>query len=102
MTPQSLDPRDDLTTDHQEWECLLATQYVRDGQDQNGLYGTLLGFRAEGARLVVDGKRLRIDAGEIEDEYPLLRSLYLLPRRDELTALLATVADRLNIGGVAA
>ena len=102
MTNHHIDPRPDLTDDAPAWTALLSTQFVRDGNDQHGLFGILHGFRCEGARLVVDGKRLRIDAGEIEDEYPLLRSLYLLPRRDELTALLATVADRLNIGGVAA
>lgn len=99
---QHIDPRPDLVDDANEWTALLATQFARDGGETYGLFGVLLGFRAEGARLAVDGTRLRLDAGEIEDEYPLLRNLYLVPRRDELTALLATVADKLNRGGIAA
>ena len=99
---QHLDPRPDLIDDHREWTALLATQYARDGNDQRGLYGVLLGFRAEGARLVLDRGRLRLEAGEIGDlEHPLLRNLWLLPRRDELTRLLAVVAQRLS-GGMAA
>ena len=94
-----LDPRPDLTDDHREWACLLATQYERDGTNPHGLYGTLHGLRCEGARLVLDRGRLRLEAGEIGDlEYPLLRNLWLLPRRDELTALLAAVAQRLTEG----
>jgi hypothetical protein len=93
---QRLDPRDDLIDDCAEWECLLATQYARDAHDPFGLYGVLLGFRAEGARLVRERGRLRLEAGELAEEYPALRSVYLAPRRAELTALLATVADKLT------
>jgi hypothetical protein len=92
------DPRPDLVDDHREWACLLATQHARDGTNPHGLYGTLHGLRCEGARLVLDHGRLRIEPGEIGDEYPLLRNLWLLPRRDELTTLLAAVAQRLTEG----
>ncbi len=91
MMPQSLDPRDDLAADHVWWESLLAVQYARDGRDQGGLFGVLHGFRCEGARLVLDGRRLRIEPGEIGEDYPLLRRTYLMPRRNELTALLAAI-----------
>ena len=96
MTTQHLDPRADLTDDTAEWTALLSTQYGRDADDPYGLYGVLLGLRAEGARLVLDRGRLRLEAGEIGDAYPLLRNLWLLPRRDELTTLLAAVAQRLT------
>jgi hypothetical protein len=92
------DPRKDLTDDHREWECLLSTQHERDGTNPHGLYGTLHGLRCEGARLVLDRGRLRLEAGEIGNEYPLLRRVYLVPRRDELTRLLAAVAQRLAEG----
>jgi len=95
------DPRPDLVGDSREWTALLATQYARDGNDQHGLFGVLHGLRCEGARLVLDRGRLRLEAGEIGDAYPLLRNLWLLPRRDELTTLLASVAQRLS-GGIAA
>jgi hypothetical protein len=101
MANQHLDPRPDLTDDTAEWTALLATQYARDAHDPYGLYGVLLGFRAEGARLVLDRGRLRLDPGELAEQYPGLRSLYLVPRRDELTALLTAVAQRLA-GGIAA
>jgi len=101
MADQNLDPRPDLVDDHSEWECLLATQYARDGTNQYGLFGTLHGLRCEGARLILDRGRLRIEPGEIGDAYPLLRRVYLVPRRDELTTLLAAVAQRLA-GGIAA
>jgi hypothetical protein len=81
---------------------LLSIQYERDGTNPHGLYGTLHGLRCEGARLVLNRGRLRLDAGEIGDEYPLLRNLWLLPRRDELTTLLAAVAQRLAEKGIAA
>ncbi len=96
-----LDPRPDIVGDHTAWECLLATQHGRDADDQHGLYGVLHGLRCEGAELVYDGQRLRIAPGELGDEYPLLRKLWLLPRRDELAPLLAAVAQRLS-GGIAA
>jgi len=91
-----LDPRPDLVDDAAEWTALLATQYARDGNDQQGLFGILLGFRAEGARLVRDRGRLRLEAGELAEEYPALRSVYLVPRRIELSHLLEIVTDRLN------
>ena len=90
------DPRPDLTADAPLWDAVLTEQYDRDGNDQNGLYGVLLGFRCEGARLVRERGRLRLEAGELADEYPALRSVYLVPRRNELSALLATVAAHLN------
>jgi hypothetical protein len=92
------DPRQDITDDHTAWECLLATQYARDGANPHGLYGTLYGLRCEGARLVLDRGRLRLEAGELGDAYPLLRRVYLAPRRDELARLLAAVAQRLTEG----
>ena len=101
MTTQHLDPRADLIDDTAEWTALLATQYARDGTNPHGLYGLLLGLRCEGARLVLDRGRLRLEAGEIGDAYPALRNLWLVPRRDELTQLLAVVAQRLK-GTVAA
>jgi hypothetical protein len=91
-----LDPRPDLTDDAAEWTALLATQFVRDGNDQHGLYGVLHGFRCEGARLVNDRGRLRLEAGELAEEYPALRSVYLVPRRNELSRLLDVVTDRLT------
>jgi hypothetical protein len=77
---------------------LLATQYARDGANPHGLYGVLHGFRCEGARLVLDRGRLRLEPGELAEQYPGLRNLWLVPRRDELTALLAAVAQRLTEG----
>jgi hypothetical protein len=98
MANQHLDPRPDLDTDAPLWDAVLTEQFARDGSDQHGLYGTLHGFRAEGARLVLDRGRLRLDPGELAEHYPGLRNLYLVPRRDELTALLAAVAQRLTEG----
>ncbi len=98
MADQNLDPRADLAADSREWECLLATQYARDGTNQYGLFGTLHGLRCEGARLVLDRGRLRLEAGEIGNDYPALRNLYLVPRGAELTRLLAAVAQRLAEG----
>ncbi len=92
------DPRPDLVGDSREWECLLATQHGRDGANPHGLYGVLHGLRCEGARLVLDRGRLRLDPGELVEHYPGLRNLWLVPRRDELTALLAAVAQRLTEG----
>jgi len=96
MTDHHIDPRPDLVDDAAEWTALLSTQYVRDAADPFGLYGVLHGFRCEGARLVLDRGRLRIEAGELAEEYPALRSVYLVPRRIELSQLLETVTDRLN------
>ncbi len=92
------DPRPDLVGDHREWEAVLSTQFTRDGANPHGLYGALHGFRAEGARLVLNRGRLRIEPGELGNDYPALRNLYLVPRRDELTRLLAVVAQRLTEG----
>jgi hypothetical protein len=98
MAEHHLDPRPDLVDDHSEWTALLATQFGRDADDQHGLYGVLHGLRCEGARLVLDRGRLRLEAGELGNQYPLLRNLWLLPRRDELTRLLAAVARRFGEG----
>lgn len=84
------DPRPDLAADG--FSALLAMAYDRDFDDPLGLFGALLGLRIGGARLVREGGRRRLAAGESDpDEHAALRAKYLLPHAQALTGMLAAL-----------
>lgn len=87
-----VDPRPDLEGDSPLWSRLLTLAYDRDGEDTNGLFGVLHGFRCLGAGLVVVDGRARLVAGELGDDYPTEREQWLVPHAFALTKLLADLA----------
>ncbi|MGH2531568.1 MAG: hypothetical protein ACRDJW_04605 [Thermomicrobiales bacterium] len=86
------DPRPDLTDDSGLWRRLLAAAYDRDGHAPAGVFGALHGLRCEGARLVVAGGRVRLESGELGDEYQALKQSSLTPHTAAIMRLFATIA----------
>lgn len=87
-----VDPRPDRQADSRLWTALLRAAST-DAHDVHGLYGVLIGLRSWGATLSLQDGRLRMSSGEMDDDdYVRFRHDLLLPRRDELSALLAAIA----------
>jgi len=82
------DPRPDLEGDSNLWSRLLTLAYGHDGEDPNGLFGVLHGFRCSGAGLTVVDGRAHLVAGEMGDEYPAERERWLDTHAPALAALL--------------
>lgn len=91
--PWTANPRPDLAEDAIRWQHLLTLALDHDGSDPDGVFGSLHGLRCLGARLVAEGEKVRLTAGEMEaGEYDRLRAKWLLPRKATLTMLLQRVA----------
>jgi len=93
----SADPRPDIAEDSDLWNQLLASAWA-DAEAPTGLYGSLLGLRCVGSRLVHEGGRWLIvpraaDEGEPQPDVDarLVRDKcrFLLPHKDRLTVLLS-------------
>lgn len=94
---QLADPRSaSYPQDSEMWALLLAWSYgdellaYKQGEEcSRSLYGALHGVRCGGARLVRNGRTVRLTAGDWpEDEYAKLRERYLLPHGERLRTLL--------------
>jgi len=86
------DPRPDMATDADLWRRLLLLAGLRGGWTPDCLLATLHGLRCLGARLALVGGRLALRAGALApDEYAAVRARWLVPRRDELVALLDAI-----------
>jgi hypothetical protein len=99
---RSADPRPDLTGDSALWTRLLRDASARDGADPHGAFAVLHGLRCLGCRLVRDGRSgVRIDRGEEigDTDYRTFKFVYLIPRKDAITALLAGLTtEREGVG----
>jgi|SRR5690606_8310573 len=93
----TVDPRPDLTEDHEAWNRLLQLALDKHGED---LAGVLHGFRCGGTRLR-QGKRGYVLRPDIDptgarawlsvEEYEEMRDKYLAPWRNEVAALLKEI-----------
>jgi hypothetical protein len=84
----TLDPRHDLPEDTDIWNSLLALAWDSRG-DPRGVWSLLDGIRCLGARLTWNSG-WRIDKGDIPvAEWGIIRVNWLMPRREQITALLA-------------
>lgn len=94
LTPWLKDPRTDLEDDSKMWRQILMGAWGIDGGKVDGLFGALHGLRCLGCRLEFNGTgKLRLVAGDLGDEYKILRDRYLVPHREDLVALLGLVAQ---------
>lgn len=88
--PWEFDPRPDLSRDSKMWDHLLMlVRATENTAAPDSLFGALHGLRCLGARLVVRGGRVRLSAGEIDDEeYERLRAQWLAPHHEKLIRML--------------
>ncbi len=96
------DPRPDITADSAYWQSLLMTTRALERSDSDNpadnthsLYGALHGLRCGGARLELNGGKLRLLPGDWGDEYRELREKWLVPHADQLRRLLASIGAML-------
>lgn len=90
------DPRPDLAEDSPPWGRLLALAFERHGEGSDSVAWLLQGIRCCGARLEAHDGRLRLEPGELGPEYAELREKWLLPHREAITALLASLDERVE------
>ena len=83
------DPRPDLYQDSSLWQRLLTAAQALDGDEPDGLYRALDGFRCCGARLRLGRATAVLLPGDIgQAEYSTWRREYLQAHAETLTRLL--------------
>ncbi|HLJ68121.1 MAG TPA: hypothetical protein VKX16_12240 [Chloroflexota bacterium] len=84
------DPRsEDLPDDSRLWSMLFLQAYEIDGDEPDGLFGSLHGIRCLGAQLVRRPGGIEIRGGCMSAvDYARLRREYLIPRGLQLRRLL--------------
>lgn len=92
------DPRPDLADDSALWTRLLGLAHPLDGDDPQGLFGALLGFRCCGARLEWDGEKYLVrptpgGSWANESAFQFDREKWLVPHAVALVRLLRALAE---------